>query len=101
MLRSDSTLLRFGTVVIQHSYFSLSLPKGVLLMDFFQNATHDQIALMGCFVALVASAALMYVSVYLSRTSRQTQVRETLNRTIPMAARDERPEVETSHRKVA
>lgn len=70
-------------------------------MDFFQNATHDQIALMGCFVALVASAALMYVSVYLGRVNRQIQVRETLNRTIPMAARDERPEVETSHRKVA
>ena len=70
-------------------------------MDFLQNATDDQIALMGCFVALVASAALMYVSVFLSRSHRKIQVRESLNRTLPIAARDGRPEVETSHRKVA
>jgi hypothetical protein len=70
-------------------------------MDFLQNATDDQIALMGCFVALVASAALMYVSVFLSRSKSTTEARVTLNRTLPIAARDARPEVETSHRKVA
>lgn len=70
-------------------------------MDFFQNATDDQIALMGCFVALVASAALMYVSVFLNRSQRKTETREMLKPTLSIAARDVRPEVETSHRKVA
>ena len=73
-------------------------------MDFLQNATDDQIALMGCFVALVASAALMYVSVFLSRSHRKSQLRETMNRTLSLAARYEQstpPAAETSQRKVA
>jgi hypothetical protein len=59
-------------------------------MDFLRNATDDQIALMGCFVALVTSAALMYVSVYLNRTQRKTQIRKDAGHTLPLAARDER-----------
>ena len=70
-------------------------------MDFLQNATDDQIALMGCFVAIVASAVLMYVSVFLNRSHRQTQERKTLNRTLPLAGRTEHVPAETSHRKVA
>lgn len=72
-------------------------------MDFFQNATDDQIALMGCFVALVTSAALMYVSVFLNRTHRKTQIRRDAGHTFPVSARDERTTqaAETKTRKVA
>ena len=72
-------------------------------MDFFQNATDDQIALMGCFVALVTSAALMYVSVFLNRTQRKTQIRRDAGHTMPLSVRDERvtQPVEVKTRKVA
>ncbi|HLQ46530.1 MAG TPA: hypothetical protein VK137_17435, partial [Planctomycetaceae bacterium] len=74
------------------------------LMDLMQNATDDQIALMGCFVALAASTALMYVSVFLSRSHRKSQLRETMNRTLSLSARGEQSTAsaaETSQRKVA
>ena len=72
-------------------------------MDFFQNASDDQIALMGCFVALFTSAALMYLSVYLSRTQRQSQIHKTTSRTIALTAREERSvaPTEAAPRKVA
>lgn len=70
-------------------------------MDFFQNATDDQIALMGCFVALVTSAALMYVSVYLNRTHRKTQLRRDASHAMPQSTRDERSAQSTKSRKVA
>lgn len=72
-------------------------------MDFFQNATDDQIALMGCFVALVTSAALMYVSVFLNRTQRKTQIRRDAGHTKPLSVRDQRgtQPVESKTRKVA
>jgi hypothetical protein len=41
-------------------------------------------------VALVTSAALMYVSVFLNRTHRKTQIRKDAGHTLPLAARDER-----------
>lgn len=73
-------------------------------MDFFQNATDDQIALMGCFVALVTSAALMYVSVFLSRTSRKTRIRTDAghNRLTLASGNDRSPSADkTTSRKVA
>lgn len=72
-------------------------------MDFLQNATDDQIALMGCFVALVTSAALMYVSVFLSRSNRKGQVREATQRTLMLTARENRSvqTAEAEKRKVA
>ena len=72
-------------------------------MDFFQNATDDQIALMGCFVALVTSSALMYVSVFLNRTQRKTQIRRDAGHTMPLSVRDQRATqpVEAKTRKVA
>ncbi|MBC7815762.1 MAG: hypothetical protein IAG10_02560 [Planctomycetaceae bacterium] len=72
-------------------------------MDFLQNATDDQIALMGCFVALVTSAALMYVSVFLSRSNRKSQVREVTQRTLALNTREDRSAqpAETQKRKVA
>ena len=60
-------------------------------MDFLQNATDDQIALMGCFVALVTSAALMYVSVFLSRSQRKSHVREATQRTLALTTREQLP----------
>lgn len=59
-------------------------------MDFFQNATDDQIALMGCFVALVTSAALMYVSVFLNRNHRRTRIRRDAGHAMSLTARDGR-----------
>ena len=72
-------------------------------MDFLQNATDDQIALLGCFVALVTSAALMYVSVFLSRSNRKGQVREATQRTLTLTAREHRSvqTTEAEKRKVA
>ena len=72
-------------------------------MDFLQNATDDQIALMGCFVALVTSAALMYVSVFLSRSQRKSQVREATQRTLALTTREQLPvqASDTNQRKVA
>lgn len=72
-------------------------------MDFFQNATDDQIALMGCFAALLTSAALMYVSVYFNRTQRKPQIRRDAGHPMPLSARAERaPQtVEVKPRKVA
>ncbi len=70
-------------------------------MDFLQNATDDQIALMGCFAALAASAALMYVSVFLSRTHRKNQVRELTRHTLPLTGRIDRTSTIESPRKVA
>ncbi|TXT34055.1 MAG: hypothetical protein FD138_1745 [Planctomycetota bacterium] len=70
-------------------------------MDFFQNATDDQIALMGCFVALVTSAALMYVSVFLNRTHRKTQIRRDAGHTFSVSAREATQSVESKTRKVA
>ena len=72
-------------------------------MDFFQNATDDQIALMGCFVALVSSAALMYLSVFLSRTHRKTQLRRDVGHSMSLTARNERlaQNTEVKSRKVA
>lgn len=72
-------------------------------MDFLQNATDDQIALMGCFVALFTSAALMYVSVFLSRNHRKQQSRDAASQTLTLSAREQRfaKSTETKPRKVA
>jgi hypothetical protein len=69
-------------------------------MDFLQNATDDQIALMGCFMALVTSATLMYVSVFLSRSHRKSQLRHSTHQTLAMS---NKPEASASadQRKVA
>jgi hypothetical protein len=69
-------------------------------MDFLQNATDDQIALIGCFMALVTSAALMYVSVFLSRSHRKIQVRNSTQQALAMANKPEIPAT-TEQRKVA
>lgn len=41
-------------------------------MNLFQNASDDQVALIGCLVALAGSMALMYVSYFVGPASRQT-----------------------------
>lgn len=70
-------------------------------MNFLQNATDDQMALMGCFAALIASAGLMYVSAFLNRAHRQSQNRDTV-RTLRWTERNDRPKTTIeSPRKVA
>lgn len=39
-------------------------------MNLFQNASDDQVALIGCLVALVGSMALMYVSYFVGPAAR-------------------------------
>jgi hypothetical protein len=40
-------------------------------MYLFQNASDDQVALMGCLVALAGSMAIMYVSYFIGPAARQ------------------------------
>lgn len=70
-------------------------------MDFMKDFTDDQIALMGCFVALLTSAALMYVSVFLNRTHRKTQLRRDAGHPMPQSTREERSLQPAKSRKVA
>jgi len=51
-------------------------------MELFNNASDDQIALMGCAVALLFSGGLMYVSFFVGRHG---QTQDTTSRSIPMA----------------
>ena len=71
-------------------------------MDFLQNATDDQIALMGCFAALVSSAVLMYISVYLNRSQRKGHHHDSATQTLALTGRDQKAASESvSKRKVA
>lgn len=45
-------------------------------MDIFQNASDDQIALMGCAVALVLSGGLMYVSYFVGQLRQPKETQE-------------------------
>jgi len=51
-------------------------------MELFNNASDDQIALMGCAAALLFSGGLMYLSFFVGR---HKQDEETTSRSIPMA----------------
>lgn len=46
-------------------------------MNLFQNASDDQVALIGCLVALVGSMALMYVSYFVGPAGRNAGSEET------------------------
>lgn len=50
-------------------------------MNMFQNASDDQVALIGCLVALAGSMALMYVSYFVGPAARRTGADESLNTT--------------------
>jgi hypothetical protein len=41
------------------------------MMNFLQGASDDQVALIGCLVALIGSAGLMYVSFFVGPASRR------------------------------
>lgn len=41
------------------------------MMNLLQGASDDQVALIGCLVALVGSAALMYLSFYVGPAARK------------------------------
>ena len=45
------------------------------MFDLFQNASDDQVALMGCFAILLGSGLLMYYSYFLGPVARQERVR--------------------------
>lgn len=45
-------------------------------MNFLQHASDDQIALLGCLVALMGSMTLMYVSYFVGPAARQARAEE-------------------------
>lgn len=45
-------------------------------MNLFQNASDDQVALIGCLVALVGSMALMYVSYFAGPAARRASTED-------------------------
>ena len=65
-------------------------------MNLFQNASHDQIALMGCAAALVFSCGMLYVSAYLS--NRRQVDRDEIRRTPQL---NTTASTQTQHRKAA
>jgi len=50
-------------------------------MNPFQNASDDQVALIGCLVALVGSLALMYVSYFIGPEARRASSDESRDAT--------------------
>ncbi len=55
-------------------------------MNLLQNASDDQVALIGCVVALAGSMALMYVSYFVGPAARRTGLSETPETTRKFAA---------------
>lgn len=45
------------------------------MMDLMRSASDDQVALMGCLVALIGSASLMYVSFFIGPAARRSHGR--------------------------
>ncbi|MDA1162266.1 MAG: hypothetical protein O3B13_04110 [Planctomycetota bacterium] len=66
-------------------------------MELFNNASDDQIALMGCAAALLFSGGLMYVSFFVGRLRHDV---ETTSRSIPMAP-VQKADSDSSERKAA
>lgn len=66
-------------------------------MELVNNASDDQIALVGCAAALLFSGGLMYVSFFLGR---HEQNEETPSRSIPMAP-VQKTDSDSSERKAA
>ena len=66
-------------------------------MELFNNASDDQIAVMGCAAALLFSGGLMYVSFFVGRHG---QNEETTSRSIPMAP-VQKTDSDSSERKAA
>lgn len=50
-------------------------------MNLFQNASDDQLALVGCLVALVGSMTLMYVSYFVGPAARRVSPNESRDTT--------------------
>ena len=50
-------------------------------MNLFQNASDDQVALIGCLVALVGSMSLMYVSYFVGPAARRASADESRDAT--------------------
>ena len=79
--------------------FAFSSGKESVIMDLLQGASDDQVALIGCFVALVGSAALMYLSYVMGPAGRQQSKKFNSEPTIkPMPMRSGN---ETHHERAA
>ncbi len=55
-------------------------------MNLFQNASDDQVALIGCLAALAGSMALMYLSYFVGPAARRTSSDNTRNSTQTIVA---------------
>lgn len=67
-------------------------------MDIFRNASDDQIALMGCAVALLLSGGLMYVSYFVGRLRQPQETQEPIRLGVRRPDHDAAP---ASERKAA
>lgn len=56
-------------------------------MFLFQNASDDQIALIGCLVALAGSMGIMYVSYFIGPAARQSREQDSEQTTRPFPSR--------------
>lgn len=68
-------------------------------MNLLQGASDDQVALIGCLVALVGSAGLMYLSFFVgpaARKQNQIQQSDTMTQQIPI-----RPVIEAPRERAA
>lgn len=56
-------------------------------MFLFQNASDDQVALIGCLVALAGSMGIMYVSYFIGPAARQNREQDSEQATRPFPSR--------------
>lgn len=66
------------------------------MFNLLQGASDDQVALMGCLVALLSSAGLMYVSYFVGPAARKQKQPENQVTKIPL-----RPAVDSSRERAA
>lgn len=69
------------------------------MFNLLQGASDDQVALIGCLVAVVGSAGLMYLSFFVGPAARKSKPRtgsELLSPPLPL-----RPAVDASHERAA
>lgn len=70
-------------------------------MFLFQNASDDQIALIGCLAALAGSMAIMYVSYFIGPAGRQARAADSQQATRPFPNRSTNIPSEKNHDRAA
>lgn len=71
------------------------------MMNLLQNASDDQVALIGCVAALAGSMALMYVSFFVGPAARQNREIDSSDSTRRFPVRDEQLSTEPPRERAA